>query len=167
MSTSQIQHPASHKRTSSAAGNSTIELPNLKRQAPADPKVIVSTPAAKTQVNLQKIYVLEVDSRPLYDDASADCFKIYSTLQDANNALKEFVQDTYDATESCKHGTRANGTLWWSSSDVGEGDQAKVSTKIRELEAPGSVPVPEKWNGGRDAGQGEVSDAEWSAGEDE
>ena len=92
---------------------------------------------------------------------------MYSTLQDANNALRRFVEDSYDATERCKHGTRANGTLWWSSGDTGEGDQAKVSIKIWDVDAPGTVPEPGEWNGGRDVGVGQVSDSNWSAGEDE
>ncbi|TVY15063.1 hypothetical protein LARI1_G007030 [Lachnellula arida] len=161
MSTSQIQHPASHKRTSSAAGNSTIELPDLKRPAPADPNLIISTPADKAQVNLQKIYVLEVDSRPMYDDAGADYFGVYSTLQDANNALKRFASGDYGSVKCCKHGVRANGTIWWSSGDTGEGDKVKISVKIWDVDPPGAVPEHDEWNGGRDAGQGQDSDADW------
>ncbi|TVY41509.1 hypothetical protein LOCC1_G006536 [Lachnellula occidentalis] len=167
MSTSQIQHPVSHKRTSSAAGNSTSELPKAKRPASSDPNVADLTPAVNPQCHLQKIYVLEVDRRPYYDDPDTCYHGVYSTLQDANNALRSFVGGEYDATERCKHGTRVNGTLWWSSSDVGEGDQAKVSIKIWDVEPPGSIIEPaDEWHGGRLAGQGKDSDSEWSAGEE-
>jgi len=125
------------------------------------------TPVAKPQFHLQKIYVLEVDSWPQYDDHDTDYHGVYSTFQDANNALRTFVGAEYSATERCKHGTRVNGTLWWSSSDVGEGDAAKVSIRIWDVEPPGSnLDSPDEWNGGRDKGQGQDSDGEWSAGED-
>lgn len=163
----QTQPPTSHKRASSGAGNSMDELPESKTKAPNHPDPASSTTVKNSHAPLQKVHVLESESRPMYDDNNSDSLGIYSTLEDANNALRADVDDNFGSGECSKHGTRADGTLWWSCGDVGEGDAEKLSVKIWKVKPPGSVPKSTEWNGGRNVGQGQVTDADWSAGEED
>ncbi|TVY82432.1 hypothetical protein LSUE1_G001396 [Lachnellula suecica] len=135
----------SHKRTSSAAGNGTSELPKTKKQTQNTPG------SAATSTALQKVYGVQVDNLPMYSDPESGIDKIYSTLEDANNAVRAYVAETYEHAQDPKHGTKADGTVWWSSDDVGEGDGARVFVEIWDVQKPGSVPQQDWADGNLDS----------------
>jgi hypothetical protein len=140
MAAAQQENQSSHKRSSSVAENSTSNLPDTKKQTLVAPNPAVSASAENTPNPPKEVYVLQVERLPAYSDSSTDIYGVYATLQDANNALRKFVLDEYYMDENSRHGTRADGTVWWSSDDVGEGDQAKVSIRVLKVSEAGSVP---------------------------
>lgn len=82
----QTVAPISHKRSSSAAGN-TAQEPQLKRQAPetASPTQFKSN---GSNYEPHYVYVVMVDSNPQYTEPISDIHAIYATIKDANNAVK-------------------------------------------------------------------------------
>jgi len=159
MPTSQNQPLASHKRTSSAAGNSTSELPEIKKTAIVAPNTVpFSTPKplpVKKRVPGQFVYIVMVDSQEQYSPGVSDVPDIYATIEDANNAVRRISGDEYSGTEESEHGTNANGTVWWSTDDAGEGERVRVFVKVCEVKPPGSEPECEWGSGSQDTDEEE------------
>jgi hypothetical protein len=80
----------SHKRTSSAAENIIIAPSNKRRVEEPTESAAKSTP--------QFVYVVVVDSVPPYLPESSEIRGIYSTIVDANNAVRRLAND-YDEPE--------------------------------------------------------------------
>jgi hypothetical protein len=160
MAPPQHENQSSHKRTRSTADNATA-LPSSKKQslAGANPKVSepATVPAQSLVKALKQVFVLEVDTIPGYEneEASSGVCGVYATLEDANNAVRKLVKEEYEHAEDAKHGTKADGTVWWSSEDVGDGEQVSVSIKIWDVNEAGSVPECAWDDNVRDCGAGE------------
>ncbi|KAE8442792.1 hypothetical protein EG329_002825 [Mollisiaceae sp. DMI_Dod_QoI] len=116
----------SHKRTSSAAGN-TQAPPQGKRQAQD-----VSKPSEP-----QYVYVVMVDAWQV-GQSTSEIHGVYSTLKDANNAVKSYVNLEFSGVEEYDRGTDEDGLVFWTSDDTGEGDTASVYIKKVELKGPDS-----------------------------
>lgn len=147
--------PTSHKRTSSAAGN-TAEEPQVKRQAAdaANPAFTLKPNGA--DIDPHYVYVVMVDSNPQYTEPLSDIHAIYATTKDANNAVKGIVNSEYGGSAETKQGSEDDGRIYWSSDDVGEGERVEVYIRVLELKPPGCEPEREWENGGvDDLGSGE------------
>jgi hypothetical protein len=155
MSTSPKTIPVSHKRSSSAAGN-TAEEPQVKRQASdaANPAFTLKSKIADHDPHY--VYVVMVDSNPQYTEPLSDIHAIYATIKDANNAVKGIVNSEYNGAEETKQGCEDDGRIYWSSDDAGEGERVEVYIRVLEVKPPGCEPEREWENGGvDDLGSGE------------
>ena len=83
----QTVAPISHKRSSSAAGN-TAQEPQLKRQAPDTANPALPLKSIGSNYEPHYVYVVMVDSNPQYTEPISDIHAIYATIKDANNAVK-------------------------------------------------------------------------------
>jgi hypothetical protein len=155
MSTSPKTAPVSHKRTSSAAGN-TAEEPQIKRQASdtANPAFTLKPKVADQDPHY--VYVVMVDSNPQYTEPLSDIHAIFATIKDANNAVKGIVNSEYNGVEETNQGCEDDGRIYWSSDDAGEGERVEVYIRVLEVKPPGCEPEREWQNGGvDDLGSGE------------
>jgi hypothetical protein len=141
----------SHKRTSSAAENIIIAPSNKRRVEEPTESAAKSTP--------QFVYVVVVDSVPPYLPESSEIRGIYSTIVDANNAVRRLAND-YDEPEEPEHGTDDDGRIYWSAGDVGEGERAEIRIQTWEVMPPGSEQECEFLNAGRDASESGSGDNE-------
>jgi hypothetical protein len=168
MSTSPKSIPESHKRTSSAAGN-TAEEPQLKRQTSdtANPAFTLNPRISDSDPHY--VYVVMADSNPQYMEPHSDIHAIYSTVQDANNAVKGIVNDEYTEADETKQGCKDDGRIYWSSDDAGEGEKVEVYIRVMEVKPPGCEPEREWENSGvDDLGSGEdYGEERYSEEEDE
>ncbi len=96
------------------------------------------------------MYVVIVDSDPPYKDSRSDIHAIYSTIQDANNAVKCIVKREYTEAEETKQGYEDDGRIYWSSDDAGEGERVEVYIRVMEVKPPGREPEREWENGAFD-----------------
>ncbi|KAH6674644.1 hypothetical protein B0J14DRAFT_455111, partial [Halenospora varia] len=85
----------------------------------------------------QHIYIVMVESEPPYSPPSTDIEGVYSSLEDANNAVRRLANDFVDP-EGCENGTKYDGTIYWAAEDVGNGESARVFVKLWEVRGPGS-----------------------------
>lgn len=129
----------SHKRTSSAAGN-TAPAPQTKRQiqetVDSKEQTPNSSPGASSS---QYVYIVVVDSAPQYGECTSDIHAVYATVKDANNAVKALAND-YGDPEQCSYGTKDDGSVYWISGDAGEGERVELRIEKMEIMEPGSEP---------------------------
>jgi hypothetical protein len=163
MSASPETIPVSHKRTSSAAGN-TAEEPQLKRQASDNGNPALTQKSKVSDSDRQYVYVVIVDSHPPYMDSHSDIHAIYSTIYDANNTVKRIVIREYTKAEGTKSGYEDDGGFYWSSDDAGEGERVEVYIRVMEVKPRGSEPEMEWESGGFDEYYGEERDSEEAEG---
>ncbi|KAE9377740.1 hypothetical protein N431DRAFT_478905 [Stipitochalara longipes BDJ] len=155
MSTSPKTIPVSHKRTSSAAGN-TAEEPQVKRQASDIANPAFTLKSKVSDADPHYVYVVMVDSNPQYTEPLSDIHAIYATIKDANNAVKGIVNSEYNGAEETKQGCEDDGRIYWSSDDAGEGERVEVYIRVLEVKPSGCEPEREWENGGvDDLGSGE------------
>lgn len=155
MSTSPKTVPVSHKRTSSAAGN-TAEEPQVKRQASDTANPAFTSKSKVADQDPHYVYVVMVDSNPQYTEPLSDIHAIYATIKDANNAVKGIVNTEYKDSDETKQGCEDDGRIYWSSDDAGEGERVEVYIRVLEVKPPGCEPEREWENGGvDDLGSGE------------
>ena len=109
------------------------------------------------------MYVVMIDSSPQYTEQVSDIHAIYTTMKDANNAVKGIVNDEYDAAEETKQGEEEDGRVYWSSDDAGEGERVEVYIRVMEVKQAGSEPEREWENGEVD---GLASEEEYGEGRD-
>jgi len=145
----------SHKRTSSAAGN-TAEAPQVKRQAQDTASPAFTLKPNGADLDPYYVYVVMVDSNPQYTEPFSDIHSIYATIKDANNAVKGIVNNEYSESAETKQGIEDDGRIYWSSNDAGEGERVEVYIRVLEVKPPGCEPEREWENGGvDDLGSGE------------
>ncbi|KUJ12123.1 uncharacterized protein LY89DRAFT_222426 [Mollisia scopiformis] len=125
-----------HKRL-----GSTAAPPQAKRQAPR---------ASKPEP--QYVYIVMVESMLSYGESSSDIHGVYASVQDANNFVKKYAYEEYTQAEEVTRGTNSDGTVFWSSEDVGEGDRAEIRVQIMEVKPVGSEKERE-WVDGEDDGE--------------
>jgi hypothetical protein len=155
MSTSPKTIPVSHKRSSSAAGN-TAEEPQVKRQASDVTNPAFTLKSKVSDPDPHYVYVVMVDSNPQYTEPLSDIHAIYATIKDANNAVKGIVNSEYNGADETKQGCEDDGRIYWSSDDAGEGERVEVYIRVLEVKPPGCEPEREWENGGvDDLGSGE------------
>jgi hypothetical protein len=156
MSASLETIPVSHKRTSSAAGN-TAEEPQVKRQASDSRNPALTLKSKVPDPDPHYVYVVIVDSHPPYMDSHSDIHAIYSTVQDANNAVKRIVIREYIEAEETKQGYEDDGRIYWSSDDAGEGERVELYIRVMEVKPRGWEPEME-WESGvfDDLGPGRI-----------
>jgi hypothetical protein len=159
--------PVSHKRTSSAAGNTAGE-PQLKPQASDNGNSALVPKSEVSEFDPQYVYVVMIDSNPQYTEPTSDIHAIYATIQDANNAVKGIVNNSYtEAGETDKWG-EDDGRIHWSSDDAGEGERVEVFIRVMEVKPPGCEPEREWENGGvNELGSGEDYGEERDSEEDD
>jgi hypothetical protein len=131
---------STHKRTSSAAGN-TNAGPEVKRQTPMSSGQNHSHPESR-HPEPQYVYIVMIDSAPQYMESTSDIHGVYATIKDANNAVKAIVNN-FGEPEECTHGFEDDGRLHWESGDAGEGERIEVRIKVEEVKGPGSEPERE------------------------
>jgi len=146
---------SSHKRAISSSAKDA-EPPTSK------PRIDESTTAPQSAPVLPEyVYVVIVEDHPAYGDSGSDIRGVYCSIEDANNCVKRIARDEYtnDDTdeENVKKGTKPDGTVFWSSTDVGEGDSAEIRIVKQKLRAPGSERAQE-WLGDSDEGSAEDRD---------
>ncbi len=83
-------------------------------------------------------------------DSHSDIHAIYSTIYDANNAVKRIVIREYSEAEETKSGYEDDGRIYWSSDDAGEGERVEVYIRVMEVKPRGYEPEMKWENGGFD-----------------
>lgn len=146
-----MEPSSTHKRTSSAAGNTT-EAPETKRRTE-----VVSEP--------QVVYVVVVTSS-FRGEGGTDIRGIYSTLEDANNRVRGIVSDDYEYAEDARRSSHPDGRVSWASDDVGEGDTAEIKIEIHEVR-PAASEGAREWPSENGDGSGSEENAERDDTEDE
>jgi hypothetical protein len=76
----------------------------------------------------------------VYTDSSDDIHGVYSSLAAVNDAVREVVDEEYDAAEDFTEKYESDGRLRWSSDDVGEGDAVEIV--VQKWEVQGEKPAP-------------------------
>jgi hypothetical protein len=151
--------PASHKRTSSAAENSTT-APETKRRDTAAIETSLQDVASPPPGNFPQyayIVIEDYERHHTYEETYQEIKGVFMSTEDANNRLRGVVNDEY-STMIFRHGVKSDGRIWWKSSDVGEGDKVELRIEKHEFGAPGSEPKRELIN--------EIPDDEGSYDED-
>jgi len=139
----------SPRRTRSAAGKNT-EATKSKRQASS-----ASNHAQQANPLPQFVYIVIIEDSFSNPDGS-DIHAVYSTLEDANNAVKAYASEEYSAVEEFERGFKKDGSAYWSSPDTGEGDRAEIYVSKMKLKRPGSEPKRE-WDEDEDGNGDEES----------
>lgn len=131
----QTSNPLPHKRTSSAAGNTTTE-PDPKRREPLPTSYIY-------------IVIIETTYSYLnYPESTTN--GAYSTLADANNAVRRLANELPPPCDGGKVdcGLEQDGRYYWSVDDCGEGEAHDVRIQALKLQPAGSKPECELENDG-------------------
>lgn len=146
----------SHKRTSSAAGNT--EAPSqIKRQAQEQDTA--------NHPQLEYVYLIVEDLRPQYTDPDTLIHGVYATLADANSALMSLVDMEYSGVEDFSRGVESDGRVYWVSEDTGEGDSTEIRIQVKKVAPAGSEPERE-WDDEEEYGD-EEEDEEKGGDEDD
>ncbi|KAH6665377.1 hypothetical protein B0J14DRAFT_643630 [Halenospora varia] len=109
---------ASHKRNASATSDSIGQSDQPKQKLQKSNQTTREIPAAP-----QHVYIVLLNMNPQYGDQGTDIQGVYRTIKDANNCVRR-VANEYDSAgeEPARWGIEADGRVYWSCMDAGEGD---------------------------------------------
>jgi len=155
----------SHKRTNSAAGNTTT-APEIKRRVGESSEASLQGPVPNKSAP-HVVYVVTIDMADPYLDATSEIEGIYASLKDANNAVRRNANDFSCEDGDTTHGVKGDGRVYWSSDDVGEGARAELSISVMKVKPQGSEPECEFENSGKANLEGKSGKGDGSAEEEE